>query len=357
MSVDSRADLIERRLRGDVRRGAPSRGARTLAAILPNGRIVWLRVDPPLAPAVAVNHLAQVAEHAAHWRRAATQSQNEAVNRLSETVAADAERIGEARLDRVRALRRRIVAGDNRLDRRRARAAAEYRSRVEEQLKIERATVRRLRRRDLWDKILIVTSFPLFAAYGQPGRPFGANNVALTLSLLIWLVGDEIMDALFGSEEASPYPLRDTDAWSYVAPIGNLLAGWWLLNDSQHERFIAGRAAVPTGSFEIVSPPAAPEIVYQYVVEVELADFVGPDHFIDFQSFTGVPAVATIGSIRWSAEGVAAHARIGGLRANVDQGMLILSFTAVADAPVVDPPPSVLGALELAWVVDTAKPN
>jgi len=357
VSGESGADLIERRLRGDVRRGAPSRGARTLAAILPNGRIVWLRVGPPLASAAAVHHLARVAEHAAHGRRAFTQSQKGSIDRLSETLAADAERISEARLARARRIRRRIVAGDNRLDRRRARAAAEYRSRVEEQLKIERATVRRLRRRDLWDKILIVTSFPLFAAYGQPGHPFGANNVALTLSLLIWLVGDEIMDALFGTEEASPYPLRDTDAWSYVAPIGNLLAGWWLLSDSQHERFIAGRAAVPTGSFEIVSPPAAPEAVYQYVVEVELADVVGPDHFVDFQSFTGVPAVATIGSIRWSAEGVAAHARIGGLRANVDHGMLILSFTAVADAPVVNPPPSVLAALELAWVVDTTKRN
>ena len=70
--------------------------------------------------------------------------------------------------------------------------------------------------------------------------PFGANNLTLTLSLLIWLVGDEIVDALFGSEEASPYPLRDTDAWSYLAPIGNLLAGWWLLGDRQHERFITG---------------------------------------------------------------------------------------------------------------------
>ena len=344
MSGDSRTDLVERRLRGDVRRGAPSRGARTLTAILPNGRIVWLRVGPPLAPAVAVNHLVQVAEQAAHWRREATRSQNAAIERLSRTMAADVERIGEARLDRARALRRRIVAGDNELDRRRARAAEQYRSRVEQQLRIERATVRRLRRRDLWDKILIATSFPLFAAYGQRGRPFGANNVTLALSLLIWLVGDEIVDALFGSQEASPYPLRDTDAWSYVAPLGNLLAGWWLLDDLQHQRFIAGRVAVPSGSFELLdAPPGSPERVYQYVVEVELSGLVAPEHFLDFQSFTGVPAVASIGSIRWSDEGVAAHARIGGLRANVDQGMLILSFTAIADAPVVDPPPSVLG--------------
>jgi hypothetical protein len=351
---DSRTDLFERRPRGDVGRGAPSRGARTLTAILPSGRVV--RVDRPLAPAAAVNHLAQVAEHAARWRRAATESQSAAIERLSRTIAADVERIGETRLDRARALRRRIVAGDNRLDRRRAQAANQYRSRVEGQLKVERETVRRLRRRDLWDKILIATAFPLFASYGEPGRPFGANNVTLALSLLIWLVGDEIVDALFGSAEASPYPLSDTDAWSYIAPIGNLLAGWWLLNDLQHERFIAGRVAVPTGSFELLdAPPASPERVYEYVVEVELAGRVGSEHFLDFQSFTGVPAVASIGSIRWSDAGVAAHARVGGLRANVDQGMLVLTFTAIADAPVVSPPPSVLGALEVAWVVDTAK--
>jgi hypothetical protein len=327
-----------------------------LTAILPNGRVVWLQASPPLAHATAINQLAAVAEQSARWRRAGAESQNEALARLSSTLSADFARIGKTRLRRARQLRRRIVAGDHKRDRRRAEAAEQYRSKVEEQLKIERATVRRLRRRDLWDKILIVTSYPLFAAYGQPGRPFGANNLTLLVCLLIWLVGDEIVDALFGAKDVSPYPVRDTDAWSYLAPIGNLLAGYWLLNGLQHERFIAGRATVPPASFEL-GPPGAAERLYHYTIEIDLAGRVAPEHFLDFQTFSGVPAVASIGRIRWSAEGEAAHARIGGLRASVEEGMLILSFTALADAPVADPAPSVLDALEIAWIVDTAKPS
>jgi len=349
VSGDSRVDLDERRLREDVHRGAPPRGARILTAILPNGRIVWLRVAIPLAPAASINHLAHLAENTAEWRHSAAHTQSDAIDRLARTVAADAERLNEARLDRARALRRRIVARYNKLDRRIAQAAGELRSRVEKQLTIERATVRRLRRRDLWDKIVIATSFPLFAAYGQPGRPFGANNVALALSLLVWLVGDEIVDTLFGSEEASPYPLRDTDAWSYVAPIANLLAGWWLLHDLQHERFIAGLTA-----FKLEAAPGA--LVYQYTAKVELAGHVAPEHLLDFKTFVGVPAVATLGSIRLSVEGRNANARIvGGLGANVDQGRLNLSFTVEVDAPPVAP--SVLGALDIAWLVDTAEPS
>src|SRR5262249_14323104 len=155
--------------------------------------------------------------------------------------------------------------GDQRIDRKLAKAAEGYLSHVERQLRIERETVRRLGRRSLWDQIVIVSAFLLFAAYGQPGQPFGANNVTLALSLLIWLVGDEIVDLLFGPEQASPYPLRDTDAWSYIAPAGSLLAGWWLLGDQQHERFVAGRVVISPDSFTSASNKAAsagaPELI------------------------------------------------------------------------------------------------
>jgi hypothetical protein len=114
------------------------------------------------------------------------------------------------------------------------------RRRVAEEILLGRETARRMRRRDLWDKILIATSLPLFAAYGQRGNPFGVNNLTLLISLLIWLVGDEIADTLFRSAEKSPYPLRDADIWSYIAPAGNLLAGWWLMDGQQHERFVVG---------------------------------------------------------------------------------------------------------------------
>ena len=254
MSADSSDGVIESRLRGDAGSGTPYRGVRSLAAILPNGRIVWLRVDSSLAPVRALGNLGQLADNTARWRRASVQSQSEAIERLSRTIASDTERTLDARVARTGATRRRIVASNRRLDRKLAKAREEHRARVEKQLRIERESVARLGRRDLWDKLLVLSSLPLFAAYGQPGAPLGANNVALLLTLLVFLVGDQIVDALFGSGDKSPYPVRDADVWTYLAPAANLLAGWWLLSDRQHERFVAGRTVIPVDQPNKVNP-------------------------------------------------------------------------------------------------------
>ena len=262
MSRDSSDDVIESRPGGDTGSGTPYRGVRSLAAILPNGRIVWLRVDESLAPVRALGNLGQLADNTARWRHASVQSQREAIERLSRTIASDTERTLDARVARTGATRRRIVASHRRLDRKLAKAREEHRTRVEKQLRIERESVARLGRRDLWDKLLVLSSLPLFAAYGQSGAPLNANNVALLLTLLVFLVGDQIVDALFGSGDKSPYPVRDADAWTYLAPAANLLAGWWLLSDRQNERFVAGRTVFPVERFERavhpILPPRAP---------------------------------------------------------------------------------------------------
>jgi hypothetical protein len=338
------------------------RGARTLSAILPTGRVAWLRVDPALTPSVTIDQLAQGAEHTARWGRAVAQGQSESIARLAHMVAGDAERLSDGGLERMRALRRRMVAGDGKLARELAKAAEQYQSRIDKQLRIERETVRRLGRRDLWDQILIASALPLFPAYGEPGRPLGVSNITLTLSLLIWLVGDEIVDALFGSEEASPYPLRDTDVWSYLAPIGNLLAGWWLLSDLQHQRFVAGRSAIAPESFKpypsqaLAAPRAwwrwgAPvgggETVYRCEKRISLSPFMGSAYFPDFQTFTDVPAVSTISSISGSA--VSAEARIRLVGTKVRNGELTITLEAVTPSPE-------LPVVEVAWIVDTQQP-
>jgi hypothetical protein len=115
----------------------------------------------------------------AQRRQSASHAQSDAIARSLHAVAADADRLDAARLERTRAFRRRIVAADTRLDRRLSKAADEFRSRIERQLKIEREAVRRLRRRDFWDQLVLITAFPLFAAFGQQGQPFGANNLTL----------------------------------------------------------------------------------------------------------------------------------------------------------------------------------
>lgn len=362
MTSDSPLDRSERRFDGDIRRAAPPRGTRTLNAILPNGRTVWLRVDPSLAPAGELRRVADLAQHNGRWRRAGTRANGEGIRRLAQQLVDDAGKLIESRLDRAERWRRRIVAHHQRADRRLAVAAAEYRARIASQIEIERETVRRMRRRDLWDKILIATSLPLFAAYGQRGRPFGANNLTLLISLLIWLVGDEVADTLFRSSEKSPYPLRDTDAWSYIAPVGNLLAGWWLMSGLQHERFVAGF----TREFIRDGPPtktAAGDVQYVYVSEVPLANVVAAEHFEDFQTFRGVPAVATIRTARLTVpdatiESVTATVNevTPGLLTGGRPGVLVLRVTIVAPDPGI-PIPSVVEALEVAWMVDTQDPE
>jgi len=360
--VDSRVDVVERTPLDDGRRGRPSRGVRSVTAVLPNGRVVWLRIDRPLAPAAAARDLSQLAGQTGRWRRAGTGLQRYAIKRLANTIAADTEQITAAHLERAHSLRRRIVAAHNAIDRKLSKAAEKYRVLVARQLQIERETVRRLGRRDLWDKLVILSSFPLFAAYGQTGRPFGANNIALTLALLVWLAGDEVVDAVFGSEKASPYPLRDTDAWSYIAPLGNLLAGWWLLGKSQHEPFVAGRVKIGPEPSKVTekADPAGPQLVCEYTVRVDLSDSIATAHFADFKTFIGVPAVATLAGVSASVAGSAGGVRIDAVSAKVEQGVLIITLIAVAVDPrpsPADPIPTLFESVEVAWMVDTRQPS
>lgn len=354
VAADSPDDLDERRFRDDLDHGAPPRGARQLTAILPNGRTLSLRVAAPLAPAVSVNHVAQLAQRLADRGESATVAQVGAIERLSDTVISAAKRLDERRLARARALCRRIVAGDNAVDARLAKARDEFRARLDRQMQIDRESVRRLRRRDLWDKILIGSSLPLFAAYGDRDDPFGSNNLTLTVSLLIFLAGDQVVDALFGSDAPkSPYALEDADAWSYIAPVANLLAGWWLLGGRQHERFVSG---VTTVKLESRTPLTDGVVFYRYRADVDLTSRIGKDHLADFVTFSAVPAVATVGAARWTPEGNAIAPRIERLAAKVDEGILRLTFRMIAqNGPATGSSP--FGDVDIAWIVDTRKPS
>ena len=360
MPDDSTDGGIESRLREDVRSGTPPRGVRSLAAILPNGRTIWLKVDSPLASSQALSNLGQLAEHTARWQRSSTHVQGAAITRLSETIADDTQRTLDTGLARRQALRDRIVARNAALDRKLAKAREAHRTRVEQQRRIERETVARLHRRDLWDKILLLSSLPLFAAYGERGRPFGSNNLALFLALLIFLVGDEVVQALFGSDKPSPYAVRDTDVWSYLAPAANLLAGWWLLGDRQHERFVAGATVIPVDTMHpdaALNPGNPTELLREYIAEIDLTEAVGPDFVEDFKTFTSVPAVATIKSIAFSDAGTSANARIVSLVAKVSAGTMTVTLTIATDTTAKDPALTVLNALEVAWIFDTQEPE
>jgi hypothetical protein len=356
VSGDLPEDFTARRPGGDHLRGALTGGSRTVTAVLPNGRVVWLRVSPSLASAADVRDLARDYLDGMRWRRATALYQSRAIARLADTFVADVERLNQARRTRVRRRRQQLLASVKKRDRAITKAAAAYRARLERQMQIERETVRRLGRRDFWDKIVIASAFPLFIAYGERGRIHGANNLALLFMLLVWVVGDEIVDALFGSEDTSPYPLHDTDAWSYIAPIANVLAGWWLLDDRQHERFVAGRATFSQTPID-VQQIVGVERFYTFHAAIDLSAIVARGHFADFATFTNVPVVASINNATPSDAGVQLNARVGSVGATVEDGLLSLTLTVRTDddatVPVAVP---IMDALEAAWIVDTDKP-
>jgi hypothetical protein len=175
-------------------------------------------------------------------------------------------------------------------------------------------------------------------------------------------VGDEVSDAVFRSK-GSPEPLRDADIWSYIAPAGNLLAGWWLMDGLQHERFVAGL----TREFarEESPVPVSPGMLrHVYVSEVPLSKVVAPRHFQDFQTFRDVPVVAILRTATLNVTGAAVehvsaivNEVTPGLVTKGKPGILVLTVTIVAPDPGVAPAPSVVEELEVAWMVDTQDPQ
>lgn len=324
-------------------------GARQLTAILPNGRTVWLRVNRPLSPLASATDIARLAERSIERRASRNTAQARAIARRSAGLVAAAAIMERARLARARALRRRVVASHKKLDRRLLEARDAFRARLDKQLKVDREGARRLRRRDLWDKVLMVTSLPLFVAYGDRKNPFGSHNLTLSFLMLLWLAGDHVVEAVFGSHSKSPYAVPDADAWSYLAPIGNVLAAWWLLGDRQHQRFVTGVTTVK------LEKPARGTI-YRYRVTVSLSDYIATGHFEDFATFDRVPAVATIGSLRLSNDGRTIDARIDRLSARVIDGHLTLSLRVVPQK-LTSPLPADLGDVDIAWMVDTDRPS
>jgi hypothetical protein len=332
----------------DTSRPAAISGApQPLTAILPNGRVVWLRVSPAIAPVGAVRDLRADAVHSIARRRAALVEQRAGLARLAGTAAADLRRLSESQLSASRRARRRLARGAARLDRRFVAARHTHAlARGREARAVEEA-ISRGGRRALWDALLVASAAPLFSAYGQPGHLLGDANLALTASLLVWLLGDEIVDALFGAAGASAPGPRDTDIWSYLAPPGNVLTGYWLLSGRQHERFVTGL----TPSLAFVERRGRR---YTYAATVDLGPALAPDYVEDFRAKTAVPAIAVIREAVPSAIGESTRVRIVAVSARVDAGELTIEVTVrvTAPGPSRPPGPALFDRLAVAWMVD-----
>jgi hypothetical protein len=376
---------------------APAGGKTTVVAVLPSGRVAWLRLAPALAPASATNDLLRQVERSSDRRDFALERQADAVERLRDRVAADSDRLGRDRLARARRLRRRLATTYARLDKRLVSENTALNAAAEQHEQQMREYTRRLGNRAFWDRFTVATSAPLFAAYGTRDNPFSVDNLALTLSLLVWLVGDEVVQALFAPKNEEPDALREPDIWSFLSPIGNVFAGWWLEHDRQHDRFVSGIASLlPPGtaasaaarraatggatgpgailrrllaspSLPLPARPAAfddgpPQTEIELVARVDLTPFIAPDYQDDFGTFIGVPAVAGVSRLT-VADGLpdGTAVQVSALTATVEGLCLSLTATVTATAPTgasLDPAllTTAVGALDVAWLVDTQEP-
>jgi hypothetical protein len=340
--------------------GAVEWSGRTLIATSPSGRVAWLRLDPAVAQFDEVHGLRQTVVRGQERRAAALRSGRETLRALSKRVKADAERLSGAQLRGDRRLARQLVDRHGRLDRRLSRQIEEHRANIETVQAREWAIARSLRRRGLIDDLLVTSAAPLFAAFGRRTNPFAPNNLALTLLLLVWLIGDDIVDAVSGWRRRSGMFIRDTDLWSYVAPIANFLIGWLLLRRQQHERFTAGFADSfgPPTTVLGVSALRSREQIFIYRQDIDLTQFLAPEHIQDFVTFANVPAFATVTSVEWSPGlGQRARPRILGVSATVDRGTLTIEVSVAIDCSTDESTDwgevsSAVESLRVAWIVD-----
>lgn len=333
-------------------------GARTVVAMLPNGRGLWLDVQPTLLPALQLDRLAaQTARWQARQARG-IRGNAKAVRQFSRTIKGDAAKLARAGGRAQRRLGTAITAAEGRLKRRLADGFAQAAGHAVAARRQQWAMLASGGRRELWDQAVVASAALLMAAYGQRATPLATNNLVVALGLGVWLLGDQAADLIAGKPTGA---IRGASGWSYAAPFANLLTGWWLLDGLQHERFVAG--TLDLKDFTVVSPPRARRVAPQreYVARVDLSSRVAPEHFPYFQSYARVPVLATIQLIGVADPGGQPEPRIGRLVAEVEQGVLTVKVQvagpAAATANGARQLAPILGRLQVAWAVDTRNPT
>ena len=295
-------------------------GAGVVTAILPNGRRSRMRIIPTMAPISEVNRLRSVVQVNEKRQAVATSTNSKAIANLAVAQAAAVKKLTAQQVNSDKDLGKRIVEGDNRLDRRITKELSGGSGIMDKHRKRIMRQLRRQRQRSLMNSVLLATSAPFFVSYGDREVPWAKNNLILTGSLLGFMLADEAIDWL------SPKPGMMQNVaqwWSYLAPIGNGALVYWLLGDKQHERFIVGFDTIPAniGSVEV-------DLAKDRIAKGSVDDFKNKDHV----------AVATVVGPARATESVAATIS--------NDGKLTLSAF----------PPSMATDLDVAWIVDT-KPD
>ncbi len=255
------------------------RGAGVVTATLPNGRSTRMRIMPVMAPVGEVNQLRAAINVNERRQAAATASNSRAIASLSATQTAAVKKLSAQQVMSDRELGKRLIEVNQRLDKRITGALTNHKGAIEQNNKKILRALKRQRTRALWNSLLLASSAPLYAAYGDRDNPFSKNNLILTGSLIGFMVGDELIDS-YGKGSKSGLASRGANAWSYLAPAANFGLNYFLLNDKIHDRFVAGVApsviaagttvklTIPAGSADDFKNDVANRAVVATIVSV-----------------------------------------------------------------------------------------
>ena len=211
---------------------------------------------------------------------------------------------------------------------------------------------RRLELRSLVHPAIALSSLPLFAIYGRHNLQ---HHLTLLILSMIWLFGDEVTDLLSSQVDSESATNSRSPWWLYISPAANLLAGWWLLHERQHESMITGTAtgfervrraprrrdeeAPVRRALELAKAVLAPCLsdaprrgrhYEEYRAVVDLAPYVAKDFQLDLLGLDEPPALAAVSSLSWSAAAEGRDPRVESIAARVELGKLYLTLTASA---------------------------
>ena len=232
----------------------PTDGAPRVTAMLPNGRKVELRMQPVLATHAQVVAFRRTSNHNNAATRRALDGAAKATQRLAALQAKSVRTLSQQALNGDQAIGKRIASTQTTLLARAQALGVTSARRLDAQnAKAEKAALRRIRsaaNRARWDKVLLASALPLFAAYGNSQDLLARENLTLAGVLAGLLVGDDLILRAMGKNRAAR---SVAEAWSWLAPLLNLGIGWWLFDGEKvYDRYVTG---VTTLSFTIRGEP------------------------------------------------------------------------------------------------------
>lgn len=312
---------------------------RMVRVTLPGGQRAELWVPSGLVSARAATRLARDATRDLE-RRARS------LRKLGKTILVDHEKLSRAQHQSLERNLAKLLKGDLELSRhlsrpRRDGADVDARERI-----------RWLQKKTLVYPAIALSSLPLFAIFGRHNLD---HNLTLVVVLAIWLFGDEMTD-LLSSQQSQDSAANRSDLWLYGSPILNLLAGFWLLHERQHEPIVTGTAAeferveVQRHERHLPAPGRFARHFEDYRAVVELSSHVAKDFELDLLGSSEPGVQATVGSLTWSRGARHRRPRVEALTARVELGKLYITLRVSAE-PDRGTRRDLLQAAQVAWAV------